>query len=462
MSENKYKKLFNNSILFAIGNFGSKFITFFMLPLYTYQLSQADYGITDLIQTTVSLLIPVVTLSVFDAVLRFAMDKEYDRKKVFSIGVYITFVSSLCLSIIGLICLAFNEKYVFYVIIILIIQNIQVLFSQFVKAIQQVKLFAVNGILLSFLTALFNILFLLVFKMELDGYILALFLANLISNLYLFFKGNLFQYIEWKNISKALLVDMTKYSTPLIPNSIAWWVTNAVSRYFILIFLGPSANGIFAVANKIPTLLSVLNSVFFQSWQMSAIEENNSGEKEHFYSTVYNLYYQFLFISTSGILLILKPIIIMIVSPEFYISWKYVPLLLLSVLYSSLSGFFGQFYIAAKKTKGLLSTTILGAIINVLMNVILIPLFGLQGAALSSAISFFVIWIFRIRDTKKIVKININNKNTLFNHVFLIFQILSLYVLDGNVMFLSQILLFFIVLIVNRETIIKIIKKIVN
>lgn len=461
MRENQYKKLLNNSILFAIGNFGSKFIIFFMLPIYTYHLSQADYGITDLIQTTVSLLIPIVTVSVFDAVLRFAMDKKYNRKEIFSVGVYITLLSTLCLSIVGIVCLVFSQKYVFYIVIILIIQSIQVLFSQFVKAIQQVKLFAVNGILLSFLTALFNILFLLVFQMKLDGYILALFLANLISIIYLFFRGNLAQYIELKKISKSLLVDMTKYSIPLIPNSIAWWATNAISRYFILAFLGASANGIFAVANKIPTLLTVLNSVFFQSWQMSAIEENDSDNKVEFYSNVYNMYYQFLFLSTSGILMVLKPIIIMMVSPEFYVSWKFVPLLLLSVLYSSLSGFFGQFYIASKETKGLLSTTILGASINVLMNIFLIPFLGLQGAALSSVISFFIIWIFRIKDTKKIVKINVNTLNLLFNHIFLMLQILSLYVFEGFWMYLLQGFLFIVLLITNKKTIIKIIMRLI-
>lgn len=459
---NKYNKLINNSILFAIGNFGSKFITFFMLPLYTYQLSQADYGITDLIQTTVSLLLPIISMSIFDAVLRFAMDKKFDWKEVFSVGLSITNLTNVILMIFGIGFLMFDVTYYFYVVIILIIQSYQILFSQFIKAIDKVRLYAINGIFLSFATAFFNILFLLVFNMGISGYILALFSANLVSNIYMFIGGDLRKYIDFSKVNKTLLKKMIQFSTPLIPNSIAWWATNTISRYFILFFLGAASNGIFAVANKIPNLLSVVNSIFFQSWQMSAIEESESDGKEIFYSNVYSMYYQFLFISTSGILLILKPLVKIVVAPSFYISWMFVPLLLLSVLYSSLSGFFGQFYIAAKKTSGLFTTTILGAIINISLNVILIPLLGLQGAALSSVISFLVIWLLRVKDTQKLVKISFNRINIVLNHLFLFIQMGSLYLLDGLILYIIQILIFLILLVVNRGMMKIIIKRLIR
>lgn len=453
---NKYNKLINNSILFAIGNFGSKFITIFMLPLYTYQLTQADYGITDLIQTSVSLLLPVVTMSIFDAVLRFSMDNKFEWKDVFSTGLVVTNISSLILLFLGILFLIFNKTFYLYIIIILIVQGYQILFSQFVKAINEVRLFAINGIVLSFATAAFNIIFLLVFNMGIVGYIIALFLANIVSNTYLFVRGELKRYIKIQKIDKALLKEMLKYSTPLIPNSIAWWSTNAISRYFILFFIGAASNGIYAVANKIPTLLSVVNSIFFQSWQMSAIEESESEGKENFYTNVYTIYYQLLFISTSAILVILKPLIKVIVAPNFYISWRYVPLLLLSVLYSSLSSFFGQFYIASKKTNGLFTTTILGAIVNVSLNIFLLPTIGLQGAGLSSTISFFILWGVRMRDSKKLVNISIDKMNIILNHIFLLFQLITLYTMSGIILYGVQALFTLSLLFVNR-TMIKII-----
>lgn len=425
---NQYKKLLNNSFIFAIGNLGSKLITFFLLPLYTMKLSKSEFGITDLAQTTIQLILPIITLSIYDAVLRFCMDKEEDNTAILSEGFLITLFSSI---VMLLSCLILNYffyiPYLFYICLLTIVQSFQTLFSQYIKAIGQVKEFAINGIILSFFTALFSIIFLYFFDFKIVGFFSALVISNIFSCIYLVVKGSIFFDIRIKKNRKSNLKKMLSFSVPLIPNSIAWWLTNAVNRYFILYFLGTIANGIFAVANKIPMLLSVLNSIFFQAWQMSAIEEYNSKNVKFFYSRTFSIYSQFLFVSTSLILIILKPLIALMVESSYYEAWKYVPLLLLTVLYSSFSGFFGQNYIAAKNTFGIFTTTVVGSLINISGNLLLTAHLGLYGVGLSSAISFFILWIIRIISTKKFVSVDINLKNIVLNHIILFIQIFGLF-----------------------------------
>ena len=85
--DKKYKKLFSNTIIFSIGTFSSKILVFLLVPFYVQFLSDAEYGTVDLITQTANLLIPVVSMGIASAVLRFGLDKASDKKAVFSTGV---------------------------------------------------------------------------------------------------------------------------------------------------------------------------------------------------------------------------------------------------------------------------------------------------------------------------------------------------------------------------------------
>lgn len=451
---NKFKRLANNSVLFALGNLGSKLVAFFMLPLYTSRLTSADFGTADLITTTVSLLLPVVTLSIFESVLRFSLESDSDKRAIFTNSLFVSLIGTFLLLLSLIILYAIEQRNIIYMIWILIFQLFQALFSQYAKAIDQVKIFAFNGILLTFLTAISNLILLVYFNLGLQGYLLSICFANLISNVFLWIILKLNKEIVISKLDKSFIFEMFRYSIPLIPNSVALWINNVANRYFILFYLGAAANGIFAVANKIPTLLGVLNTIFFQAWQLSAIEEFDSENKDEFYSKIFFFYSQFMFLGTMFILLMLKPLMSFLVAPEFSLAWKYVPFLLMGVLYSSFSGFFGQYYIAGKNTAGVFYTTIIGAIINVIINAVLIPILGLYGAGISTALSFLCIWLIRVKGTKKIVETKIYWGNIFINHVLLGIQIILLMFVEIDILYILLTINFGIGLIVNRDVLV--------
>jgi len=424
---NPYKKLLNNSLIFTIGNIGSKLITFLMLPIYTFTLTKKEYGTTDLAITTVSFLLPILFLSVSDALLRFALDQKENDKVIFTNTIVMTFVlGSLTLLVSGV--LSFLKiHFSFFVGLILVTQSFQQAFAQMSKAIGKEQIYAINGILLAFFTAGLNVVFLVVLKLGIVGFFLSLILANLLSNLYLIKKINVIKYFSFKYFDKKKLAEMLHYSIPLIPNAIAWWGTNDINRYLILFFLGSSFNGIFAVSSKLPSVINLFNSIFFQSWQLSAIEEFDHKNSAIFFSNIFKYYSQFLFCGTTILICFSKFFMRLVVSTSFYQAWKFSPFLLIATLYQCFSGLIGQIFVASKNTNQIFSTTIYGFIINVLLTATLLPILGLQGAGISSMISFFTVWIVRQVNVQKIVKLSINWKNIFVNNILMLLQTLLLF-----------------------------------
>ncbi|MCS8597550.1 hypothetical protein EFE25_07375 [Levilactobacillus brevis] len=449
---NRYHKLISNSIVFAIGNIGSKMITFLLLPLYTYTLSARAYGIADLVQTTVSLLLPLISLNIFEGVLRFTMDKSNNKSSVLNIGMRFTMYGSLLFMVLGfLLSRMSNVSYIGFIVFIVIMQALQSLLSQYVKATGRVTLFAFNGMLLTFVTAGMDVIFLVFLKLGLLGYFWALIGGLFVSDMYLFWRGQILASLTLKKVNKDLEQQMVRFSLPLIPNSIVWWATNAVGRYFVVYFLGATANGIFAVGNKIPSMLSVVNSIFFQSWQISAIEEFKSPDRQEFFSNVFRIYSELMFLGTSLLIFILKPLMHIIVSDTFFVAWKYIPFLLLSVIYSSFSSFLGQYYVAAKKTSGVFTTTIYGTLLNVLLNFILIPKFHLFGASVASMLSYLVVWIVRAHDVEKLIQTKYDWRNLIINHFIILLQIVVLFYMQGIFMAIFETILVLIIFAENIE-----------
>ncbi len=447
---NKYKRLLENSIIFAIGNFGSKIIGIIMVPLYTYALSVNDYGTVDLLITTVSLLIPIVIASIDQSVLRFVMRKNYDSVDVLNNAIFLGIVSSsIILIIMPIVLNLFPTNYsTTYFILLLILQSFQTIFSQFVRGIGRVKLYAINGIVMTFAIALFNLLFLMKINYGVNGYLLSLVLSNLLSILIFLSVRDVRNSISF-NFNRNLLLEMLSYSIPLIPNSIMWWLINSSTRYFILFFLGASANGIFAVANKLPTLITMITSIFSQAWQLSAIEEFGNKDSKKFYSDVFHLYSSVLFLGASFLLLFVKQIVLLTVQSSYYQAWTLVPALIFAVLYQSFSAFIGTNYTASLKTKGVFVSTLIGAGLSIVLNSILIPLFGVQGAGVGSALSFFITWLYRMNDTKKFAPTYIIKSKFLLLNLFLLIQSVGLFITNQYLFYIFGLTMFFLQITLN-------------
>ncbi|MGH2063291.1 lipopolysaccharide biosynthesis protein [Aerococcus urinaeequi] len=462
----KYKRLVNNSIVFTIGSFGSKLINFFMVPLYTNVLSTSEYGIVDLIISTTSLLVPFFTLALGHAALRLTIDAKNEKEKleifnVISIHGIIATVLILIFSPMILNFLNF-ENLGKYFILLLILNTFNDLYSQYVRGIGLIKQFAVNGILMTIATVTMNILLLLKYSLGMSGYIVSLLIAVFISNLYLLSAIRRKIKIKLSSFNKYLYIDMLKFSIPIIPNTLMWWLINGSTRYFVLFFVGATGNGLLAVANKIPSIISMATNIFTQAWQISSFEEYESNDNNKFQTIIFGLYSSFLFLSGSFIIVILKPLLSFIIDSSFYESWQIVPFLVIAVIYQSFSSFLGTNYTASKSTKGTFTTSVYGGIISLISSIILIPKAGVIGAGLSTALSFIGMFIFRAIDTRKFVEISIDKIKFIGSNTIIILQTLILFIFNGLFLALFQVILFLILLVINFDIIKMLLNKLFN
>lgn len=454
----RYKKLGNNMLWMFISNFGSKLLNFFLIPMYTNNLSTEEYGNADIIFTTIPLLIPIFTLSIGEAILRFALDRkekelENYRQNVFSIGFYICLISIVILGILSPFFIKINvlRDYYIYFVFYYIVSTFYMFLAQYAKGTEKIFAFSLWGIVNTFFTVIFNIYFILFLALGIKGYLLSYILGQLIADigLWIHLKASK-QILKFKFIDKELLKSMIIYAIPLIPNTVCWWISNSSDRYMITWIVGSSANGIYSIATKIPSMISVLFNMFIMAWQISAVEGFGGKESQNFYSIINKNYMSLCFILSSAIIALIKPISLFLFSNKFFIAWKIGPILVIACCFHSLGLFLGTIYTGAMKTKNILVSTITSAIINIFLNYFLINWYGAIGAAIATLISYIIIWFYRAIDSKKIMKIQYNVISSILALILLIIEFFIIY-LELKYSIFIALVIFLIILYINKE-----------
>ncbi|GAW99210.1 lipopolysaccharide biosynthesis protein [Secundilactobacillus mixtipabuli] len=456
---NRSKKLISNSIIFTVGNLGSKFISFFMVPLYTYFMSTTQFGQVDLVITTVNLFLPVVSLSMFDAVFRFVMDKNEDSSQTLTSGICVTIMISLLLFCFYPLLRLMHISFLAYFVLILVITSLFTLIQNFARGNGNSVVYAVAGIIDAISFATLNVLFLVFLHLNVQGYLLSYLIAMFISLIYVSFSIKIWNYFSLTSFSLSLVKRMLCYSLPLIPNSLAWWLTNDANRYIILTFVGMGGNGLYAVANKIPTILNMLFNVFTQAWQISAVDEFRSQDSEEYYSSIFNKLQGLLFLLVGVFIIIIKPFMKIFVSSLYYGAWKYVPLLLLMSVFSNMSAFLGTTYLAAKKTNGIFSTTIVGMLVNLIVSLLVTMKLEIYGTCIGGTLGFLAVIVMRLIDLRKILRIKMNYTTFLVSVVGWAFMYLGLF-LPFTLNYILEIFGLGLIVIINKKVVLSLVTNI--
>lgn len=407
----KIKKLVFDTGLFALSNIGSKLLVFILVPFYTSMLSTWEYGIVDLITTTNNFLVPVLTLSIGEAVLRFPFDKNSDKGQILANGVGVCLIAVLAVCLLSPLLRIMGEEFKEYwgwlpVLFFSTVSN--TLLSNFTRGINKVKTFALKGILQTLLIILFNIIFLLFLRLGLNGYILSIVVADFFAVGFLIIGGRIFCSLEKYSMNKVLMREMLSYSLPLIPTVIAWWIMQLSDKYMVVWFCGASLAGIYSISYKIPSILSTITSIFTQAWQISAFQNSDEADYSEFVSTIYNCFVVLNVIICALLIMLSKILGMILFQKEYFEAWKCVPSLLIAYLFSGLSGVLASVFSASKKTNTLFYSTLIGAVLNVIFNLVLIPKFGIIAAAFTTCTGFMATWVVRIFLTRKFINIKVN------------------------------------------------------
>lgn len=458
--DNKYYQLVLNTLLFALGSLGSKFMVFLLMPLYTNALTPAEYGVSELVITGTNLLIPFVSVSIQDATLRFALDKNNKSGEVLKNTVLILAIGSLVTCLLYPVMGLYEaiDGWTQYLAILTIIYMVRNALSIYIKAIGKTVLYTVDSVLYTLLLMVSNIVLLTFVKLGLAGYFYAIIISTVGSILFLCIFGHLISSCLKSRINRFLLKKMIVYSLPMILNSVSWWIINSSDKVMIEYFISASASGIYSVASKIPSILSTLTNIFNQAWIISSVSEYDTTRDGKFYSRIFTVFNCMLVMVASGIVLIIKLFMQIYVGVSFVESWQYVPLLLLGSIFQSYAAFFGAIYTSAKKNMSIMLTTLLAAAINIVLNAIMIPRIGVQGAVIATAIAYFVVFVFRMIDSQKYIQFKFQVGQVLLSMVVLSLQCVLMIVLPGVTRYISSVVCFLLLAAMNAKTIVELIK----
>ncbi len=460
---NQKKQLLKNTVIIAIGKLSTQIVSFLLLRLYTSKLTTSEYGTYDFLVTLSTFLLPIITMLMEESMFRFLIDAEdlKSKKRVITATIAYTAVGTLVFSIIAGIVMGIMKYEYAVVFLLFIISNVLIgLSNALARGTGKIKLYSFSNFILGASTIVLNIVFIVNFKLGVSGLLWSNTVANSVTAIVVLMKLHLPQFISIKDLNKKTLSEMLRYSIPLVPNNLSWIIISLSDRLMLTWMAGANANGIYSIANKFPNIIYTFYGFFSTAWKESAARILKEDNKTQYYNSIYRDIKFFLKAIVLGLIAIMPFAFPLLVDSSYNEAYIYIPILVISIYYTNMSNFYGGIFTAYKNTKIMGSTTVVAAIINVGLNLILIPKFGIWAATLSTLISNVIVFAYRRYRLSEYIQLKEK-----FNYVFWILLVITLITYYKNNMILN-IIMFIIVLaycvITNKNFIKKILQPIVN
>lgn len=458
------KRLIKNTGIIAIGNMSTKLVSFLLLPLYTSILSLTEYGIVDYIVSVSTFCVPFISVLMDESMFRFLIDckTEKERTKIISVSMLIIAVGGIIFLIVAVpILWIIKYQYAVYVVLYVLSAVLSTMMSALLRGIGRTDYYAVFNFLTSLLKILFNVLFIAVLYWGVKGMLLASILAQLCVPLMYIYKLKIWKYISFDGVNKQLAEEMIRYSVPLIPNKISWLIINLSDRIIIMNVLGSSASGLYAVSYKFPNLMDTVYGFFYQSWKESSARVMGERSQDEFYNMIYRYLKDFMY-SVVLIMTAFMPLVFHVMIDEAYFEGiLLVPILLLGTYFANISGFYGGIFTAYKDTKIMGTTTIAAAMINIIVNLILIYNLGLYAAALSTLVANFAVYIYRKNKVKKYVRLYENKTNQIMSLLVTLLVMVFFYA-EGELFLVVNCCISVIYAIIANKKLLESLIKIIN
>lgn len=427
--QGRYARLAGNTLIFAISSFSSKLLTFVVQPFLTYAMRDVQsMGISKLLSQCANLLIPFVSLGMSNAIIRFGLDKESSKKQVFTNGLVTILMGYAALILLWpmMSMVPGVSGYQAFLYIYVLTSCLRTLCTQFVRSRQMNKLIAVDGVLCTFATLMFYVLYLVVLDLGATGYLMAIICGDVSSILFLFITTKLWEFVDFRSFNRELWKRMLAFSLPMIPAQISFWIINASDMFFVNALCdgwagmtGPEWSGLLSTGYFMPSILTTLGLIFYEAWQLSAVTEET--DREHFFSDIFHIYSSVIFCCAAGIIWLCRPTML-IMKASYYTAWHFVPYLTMASAFTCFNQFFNSVYVVYKKSTYSLWTMLAGAVANCLMNYYFIQWYGPVGATYASFLSLLLVFILRAISTRRLLYIRFSPRRIAINILMLAFE----------------------------------------
>ena len=404
-------QLLGESAIYGISSMVSRFISIFLVPIYTTLLLPDDYGKLSLINSTFYFVTALAVFAMDSASARWYYDTEdlNEKKSIFSSWFWFQFFTSLILCIVIILSSTLfsriilkepNQQLLFIIPAVGLISSIlPTMISNWLryqrKAIHTV-IFTICNVLLNIGL---NILFVVYLKMNVKGILYALLISNSIASIYVLII--LKDWIRFSYFSKQKLGEMLRYAMPLVPTAFAFWILNSSSTFLINYFHNKTEVGLFQIGSMVASAVGMVVGAFQMSWGPFAFSIIEKPQSKNVFSFVLTAYSALMCTVALGIALFAKEILILFTNAKYYDAYIVAGILAFNTI------IYGYAYIAVigsnikKDNKPLAISIFLAAIITTIIYFFLVPKFGKEGAALSTFLGYIIVPIYLFYRSQK-------------------------------------------------------------
>ena len=419
--KNRIAFLLGNTLVFALGGLAIKAVSLVLMPLYTTALTAGEYGTAELLNSAIEIVLPLLSAGVVEALYRFSIDDDVPKDELFADSLVVLGGGVVCA---GAACalghVLWNMEHAGSFFVLFCSVCVFKATTQLARGLGHVRRFVAYGLINALAMVVSTYLLLVRAHLGVEGYLWSFTIGYLVGGLVAFLGSAEYRLLAPFRVDRDLLRRMLVYSLPLVPNLLSWWLVSVSGRYVVLWGSGLAAAGLFTAASKMPALVNIVASVFQQAWQYSTAREINSPDRGAFFGVVMRGY-SLATLTVAGLVIALnRPISRVMLQAEFAEGWRYVPLLMLVASFGVISIFFESFYQALKNSGVLMASTALGAGVNVVLGVALVPFMGPWGAGLAGAVAYMLVLVVRARDLRRRINLPIDRLRLTYQLALLI------------------------------------------
>jgi len=416
--------LLGNTLVFALGGLAVKAVSLVLMPLYTTALAAGEYGTAELLNSAIEIVLPLLSLGVVEALYRFSIDDDVPKDELFANSLLVLGGGVACTGVLcslGSAVWGMEHAASFFVLFCSVC--VFKATTQLARGLGHVRRFVAYGLINALAMVIATYVLLVQVRAGIEGYLWSYAIGYLVGGVAAFLGSAEYRLLVPFRVDRVLLRRMLVYSLPLVPNLLSWWLVSVSGRYVVLWGSGLAAAGLFTAASKMPSLINIVASVFQQAWQYSTAREINSPDHGAFFGVVLRGY-SLATLSAAGLVIALnRPICRLLLQTEFAEGWRYVPLLMLAATFGVMTIFFGTFYQALMNSGVLMVSTMLGAVVNVLLGVALVPFMGPWGAGMAGAVAYALVLVVRARDLRRRIDLPMDRPRLTYQLALLIIMV---------------------------------------
>lgn len=399
------KTLLKNTGIIAIGTMSTKVANFLLLPLYTALIGAEEYGTIDLLTTYATLLVAIANLQVNQAIFRFvAVDREHpDKVKQTLSTLYAITVGSLLLyAVISTAAFtATGVPYQWYLLLQVLANVFFNTVTNTARGLGDNALYAFTNFLSALVSLVLSVVFLAGFHWAPMTILWAYILGPLVGGAVAVVWKRLWRYLDVQAIRPGKIKQYLRYSVPLIPNELSWWVVHASDRTIISTFLGVGANGLIAVASKFSNFYLVVFNVFNTAWTEQCVLHFFDEDGPAYVRRTMVMVIKF-FSSLTILIIAFTPFgFAILVNRQYAQAYGLIPIYLVAVFFNMFVGLVNPIYLIHNETGKAAKSMLAAAVLNISMDLLLVSFIGIYAAPVSSLCAYLAVALWRMGDVQR-------------------------------------------------------------